>query len=366
MVPLIHLTLCMMQSNQLESASCLPPLSREQVIRAVERRGPSRVPMVFAHWWGEGLREQYGERLDPLKRYPEDAAVLWLPKFDPAKMDLSWDLASDEGGLDSRVVLDDWAKLDEFIEKLPAPEEDPRFEDLAREAERIRREDRYLLVGWWRLFFETGWGLRGMEDLLIDYYEDAEELHRLHEALLDQFTRTVVKAHEVLQPDGFWTSDDIGHQTQPMMSREVFDRILKPFYRKIGSLLQQQKMHWWFHSCGNVEALFPSLIEAGVTVFHPVQKHTMREEQVVATHGGSLVFLAGFDVQQTLREATPEGVRKEVRFLIDTFDRPEGGMAIAAGNGIVAGTPIENIEAFLDEAYHYGKAHREAFSTGKP
>jgi hypothetical protein len=33
-------------------------------------------------------------------------------------------------------------------------------------------------------------------------------------------------------------------------------------------------------------------------------------------------------------------------------------MCIAAGNGIVAGTPFENIEAFLDEALVYGTAHR--------
>jgi len=33
-------------------------------------------------------------------------------------------------------------------------------------------------------------------------------------------------------------------------------------------------------------------------------------------------------------------------------------MCIAAGNGIVAGTPFENIEAYLDEAVKYGSEHR--------
>jgi hypothetical protein len=48
-------------------------------------------------------------------------------------------------------------------------------------------------------------------------------------------------------------------------------------------------------------------------------------------------------------------VREEVRFLIDTFDRPDGGMCIAAGNGIVGGTPFENIAAFLDECLAKGE-----------
>ncbi len=63
----------------------------------------------------------------------------------------------------------------------------------------------------------------------------------------------------------------------------------------------------------------------------------------------------------TLQEMDPEGIHAEVRFLIDTFDRPDSGMAIAAGNGIVSGTPFENIDAFLDEALTYGAAHRKTF-----
>jgi len=37
-------------------------------------------------------------------------------------------------------------------------------------------------------------------------------------------------------------------------------------------------------------------------------------------------------------------------------------MYIAAGNGIVAGTPFENIAAFLDEAERYGAEHRKKFT----
>jgi uroporphyrinogen decarboxylase len=67
-------------------------------------------------------------------------------------------------------------------------------------------------------------------------------------------------------------------------------------------------------------------------------------------------FLAGLDVQQVLPNGTPEEVRAEVRFLIDTFDRPEGGMCIAAGNGP---TPLENIEAFLEEVHFELKRAKE-------
>jgi uroporphyrinogen decarboxylase len=338
------------------------PLSRAEVIKAVERKNPSRVPLVRAYWVGEGLEEQYGARLDEFQRYPEDVVQLWVDhpvRFE--QMDLSWALPPEEGAHDNRPVLDDWAKLDEFIAKLPDPETDERFEELPAQAEAARAADRYITFGWWRLFFEFPWKIRGMTNLLMDYYTYPEEIHRLHDALCTVYEGYLRRAIREFHPDGFWTSDDLGHQKQPFMRPSTFHEFLFPYYQRIGALLKANNLHWWLHSCGNNTPLLDDLIEAGVTVFHPVQKGTMNEIAVAHAYGNRLTFLAGMDVQHILQEATPEGVRSEVRFLIDTFDRPDGGMCIAAGNGIVAGTPFENIEAFLDEAVNYGTAHRANF-----
>jgi len=333
------------------------PLLRGEVIKAIERNYPCRIPMIQAKWWGEGLVEQYGDRLEALDRYPQDAEFLWIDPLDYDKMGLSWYLELN-GAHDSRIVLDDWAKLDEFIEKMPDPEKDPQLQALIPLAEKAHREDRYLLFSWWRLFFERPWGIRGMTNLLLDYHLEAENIHRLYAALCDLYIRYLEVAVREFNPDGFWTSDDLGHQTQLFMKQETFREFLKPYYLRLGNWLKVNDLHWWLHSCGNNTEILPDLIEAGVDVFHPVQKGTMDEVSVARQFGDKITFLAGFDVQHILQEATPEEVRAEVRWLVDTFDRPEGGMCIAAGNGIVKGTPFDNIEAFLDEAVRYGGEHR--------
>ena len=336
----------------------IEPMARQDVINAVERKYPSRIPLVRAKWWGEGLWEQHGKHLNALERYPEDVVWLFLDNpVNPGRMNLSWQWRAG-GAHDSACVLDDWAKLDEFIAKLPRPENDPAFAALLETASTAHSQDRYTLFGWWNLFFERPWGLRGMENLMCDYYAEPDNIHRLHSALCETYCSYISLAFRQLKPDGFWASDDLGHQTGPMMNPEVFHDLLFPYYRRVGSALRECNMHFWLHSCGDNTPLMPDLIDAGVTVFHPVQKHTMDEGRVAAEFGDRLTFLAGIDVQHTLQEKTPDGVREEVRFLIDTFDRTDGGMCLAAGNGIVAGTPIENIEAFLDEAILYGRAHR--------
>ncbi len=158
--------------------------------------------------------------------------------------------------------------------------------------------------------------------------------------------RTLQRAIRELQPDGFLTSDDLGHQHQLFMNPKTFREFLKPYYQRIGNILQRSGIHWWLHSCGNNTAILGDLADVGVNVFHPVQKGTMDEAAVAGEFGDRLTFLAGFDVQHVLQEASPVEVRAEVRYLIDTYDRPEGGMCIAAGNGIVSGTHMKILRHF--------------------
>jgi uroporphyrinogen decarboxylase len=338
-----------------------PRLSREEVIKAVERKRPARIPLVFARWWGAGLEDQYGARLKELERYPEDMEMVWLAPIDPTKMGLSWKLP-ERGGYNERCILDDWAKLDEFVAKLPNPDTDPDFERLLSEAQRIHAEGTYLMFGWWSLLFEWPWNLRGMQNLMVDYYVAPEQVHKMQNALCEHYSRYIRRALREFHPDGFWTSDDLGHQTQLMMNPAVFREFIKPYYARVGALLRAQGVHWWLHSCGNNTEILGDLAEVGVSVLHPIQKHTMNEAAVVREYGDRLTFLAGIDVQHALQEKDPQGVREEVRFMIDTFDQPGGGMCIAAGNGIVSGIPFENIEAFLDEALVYGEKHRQRFA----
>jgi uroporphyrinogen decarboxylase len=339
------------------------PLPKEEVIKAVTRKGPSRIPLVLAHWWGEGLADQYGKALEQFNRYPEDAGLVLDPLFlDPKTLNLPWWSVAAGRAHDNNPVIDDWSRLDDIIEHMPDPERDPGFDKLVEKAELFRRRGIYVLYGFWRLFFERPWLYRGMENLMADYYLDPEPVHRFHSALCDCYLKYLGRAVRDLKPDGFFTSDDLGSQRASMMSPDSFRAMIKPYYKRIGAFLAEHGLHWWLHSCGNNTLLMDDLIDSGVGIFHPVQKGTMDEKSVASDFGGRISFLAGIDVQHTLQEKNPDGVREEVRFLIDTFDRPEGGLCLAAGNGIVRGTPINNISAFLDEALRYGAEHRAALN----
>lgn len=125
-----------------------PVLGRDEVVRAVERKGPGPVPTFACTWWGEGLTEQYGPRLDDLaERYPDDVVMVPPPLPDWEEFPYSWKAGrSDEvRGHDAAAILPDWRHLDEFIEASPAVASLDWSAHVARA--RAARADGGLIVG---------------------------------------------------------------------------------------------------------------------------------------------------------------------------------------------------------------------------
>jgi uroporphyrinogen decarboxylase len=338
------------------------PMTREEVIKVIERRGGSRIPLVLHKWWGNELVETLGPELEEMaKDYPEDIFCAWYqePGYEVSsnsnksyrlgyKDDYSCFEKHSIGG--SVVLLPDWEELDQFIDNYPNPNEAGNFDEVEKQL--ASAGGRYKLGCFWRLYHERFWTIRGMENLMMDYYDNMEGLRTIGEKVLE-FYKVIVDRYKALGFDGIFTSDDLGHQTGPMMSPKIFQELYHPLYKQFISYVHSKGMHVFLHSCGDNTKLMEYLIDAGLDVFHPVQKGCMDEKETAKRFGGRISFLAGVDVQHLLPEASVEEVRKGVRELIDNLQRPDGGLLLAMGNGIMPGTPLENIEAAFREMAMY-------------
>jgi len=338
------------------------PLTREEVINAIERKGGSKIPVVFHKWWGTGLEEKIGSKLNAMAdQYPEDIFCAWYqePGYDVSvnknksyRLGYKDNYSSQEKHSigESVVLLPDWSELDNFLEDFPDPNEPGNFDEV--EAQLQFAGGRYKLGCWWRFLHERFWTIRGMENLMMDYYDNMDELKILGQKVLE-FSKVIVDKYKALGFDGIFTSDDLGHQTGPMMSPAIFKELYFPLYKDFISYVHSQGMHVFLHSCGDNTKLMEYLIEAGLDVFHPVQSGCMDELETAKNYGDRISFLAGVDVQHLLPEGTTEEVQNGVRNLIDTFYNPSGGLLLAMGNGIMPGVPLENIEAALQEMTLY-------------
>ena len=203
-------------------------LTREEVRAAIRFEGPPRPPRAFTKWWGEGLGEQYGNQLSRFDRYEEDVVVVPFPcpAFTPRPDGFYWRLpepgAAGNRGLDARAALPDWEDLPALLETLPDTDAPGLFDDAARAAERAHREGKYVLIHHWSLMYERIWNFRGMETLMMDYYDYPDEVHALHRANAEVEMKLFERAMREVKPDGYMISDDLGTQKSLMMSPFCF------------------------------------------------------------------------------------------------------------------------------------------------
>ena len=346
------------------------PLTRDQVTAVIEGRATNaqvpRVP-VLIHFWLLSP-DEFGDRMPAiraiLERYPMDAQIVPLrmpglyagPPGHPSYRWFPWQdpFAGASVALDERVNLASWDQFDRVLTSFP----DPLCPWLLQDAR--PGDGRYRLGYWWYWLFERHWSWRGMVGALTDYVDHPAEVHRLFRALTDFYKVILERGRREGGLDGVMISDDLGTQKAPFFSLRIFNTFFRPYYAELIEHAHSLGLHLWLHACGNITPFLPSLVDLGIDVIHPIQKHAMDYAAVAQRYGDRVSFWAGVDLQQVIPWGTPAEVRAEVRQLIDSFHRPEGRLLLAASNAIHADCSDASLEAMLDEAIRYGLQKRQA------
>ena len=336
-------------------------LTRAEMRQVIEGRGQaSRVPMMVHFWVNPGaFGEREAEVRGILDAYPEDFQALWFkipamydaPADDPGYRWCYHDEDKKTQALDNAGFIGEWEDdLAPTLRDFPNPD----YPGLTS-AGSAPDDGHYRLGCWWYFYFERFWSVRGMENALTDFYEYPDEVHALFSRLTDFYLRMVERGRNEMGLDGIFTSDDLGTQTSTFFSPAIFDEFFAPYYKKVIDRVHELGMHFWLHTCGNIEAFLPRFIDLGIDVLHPIQKYTMDEKHIAKTYGSDISIWSGFDVQRIIPYGTPEDVRREVRYLIDTYRRPDGRFMLTLGNGATPDTPLDSLRALLDEVYTYGQ-----------
>lgn len=151
---------------------------------------------------------------------------------------------------------------------------------------------------------------------------------------------------------------DFGTQDTQFCSRETFDGLYAPYYRRMNSWIHDHTSWKTFkHSCGAIAPLIPGLINAGFDIINPVQLSAagMDAAELKRTYGDKIVFWGGgVDTQKTLPFGTPEDVHRQVLSRCKTLAR-RGGFVFNQIHNVQPGTPIENVVAMVEAVHEYNR-----------
>jgi hypothetical protein len=315
--------------------------ARERVEKAITFQNPDRAPV---HCPSLGVSDLHWVRYG--------VADGWLPSV-PGEDEWGcvWDLSTGDMGQPKGYPLanGDDGSMGQWV-KFPAPDAPGRFAMLNEQLKCAG--DRFVLADCTFTLFERMCALRGMSNLLQDFYLAPDKVHELADRVLEVqmgFVRGYAR-HGGHRIDGVALTDDWGLQDRPFVSLEIFRQFFKPRYERLFNFIHSAGWHVWFHTCGRVNDLLEEFIEIGCDVLDVEQPHALGIEEISRRYAGRVCFAATCDIQRTLPLKTPDEVREEARLLLRSWGTPSGGfIGVEYDAPEHIAIPAENLRAMGEE-----------------
>ena len=197
-------------------------------------------------------------------------------------------------------------------------------------------------------------GIRGVEEWYISTLIREDFVKEIFDRQTDIAIENLKLLHSVIgnKIDVVFTcGTDFGTQNSTFCSPETYDRVWKPYYRKVNDWIHLNTSWKTFkHSCGAVEPLLTNIIESGFDIINPVQINAsgMDSRKLKKNYGDKLVFWGGgVDTQGAFAFGTPSQVKEQVRTQCEILNNG-GGFVFNTVHNIQANVPFANVIAMLE------------------
>jgi uroporphyrinogen decarboxylase len=143
-----------------------------------------------------------------------------------------------------------------------------------------------------------------------------------------------------------------GNVPNGMVGKRNYDRYILPFEKKYIDFVQQQGTPAMYHNCGQVMALVESYKALGVKVVEPFAPAPLGDAdlaRVKETVAGDYVILSGIDQVNVLQNGSVDDVKRATEQALK-IGKPGGKFILQPADFLEYGTPIENVEAYIQTA----------------
>ncbi len=342
--------------------------SRERVVRSLYREPVDRVPINYLANAAIDRRLKESFKLAPdadeallqaLKvdirelHLPYIGEVLHQPKVD-RQVDPQWGIVSrwvehEHGGY--------WDYCDFPLQDLDIEQVDswpmPSADDFDYNALREQAS------GWKGLalcFGNPGLGdilnttgmLCSMESVYIALAEENEAWLHLVDRRLEIQLAQMERSLETLQGriDFIWMGEDLGTQLGPLISKEMFRKVIRPRHQRFIDLADAYNVPVMIHSCGSSSWAFDDFIEMGIVAVDTLQPEAalMEPGYLKANFGDRLAFHGGFSTAAAVVSGSTEDVLKELKDLLAIM-MENGGYLFAPTHLLQDNSKLENVLA---------------------
>ncbi len=189
-----------------------------------------------------------------------------------------------------------------------------------------------------------------MEETMINFYEEPEEVHDLIKYLTEWELEAARETCDHIHPDAVFHHDDWGSQKSTFFSPDMFEEFFLDAYKSIYGYYKERGVEVVVHHSDSYGAtLIPTMIEMGIDIWQGVMR-TNDIKACIDQYGGKISFMGGVDSALVDHPGwTMEEVEKEVRYACETFGADKKFFIPCASQGGAMSTFPGVYEAVSDE-----------------
>lgn len=243
-----------------------------------------RLPLLeWAEWWDrtidrwheEGLPPELTDRYDICRHFNLDVYQQdWFPVRGSA---------CPQPGSHGAGILSSMKEYEAILEHLyPLP-----AVNVERWTKWAAQQERGDVVLWFSVdgYFWFARTLLGIEKHLYAFYDQPELLHRINSDLTEWILKVIEEVCSICTPDFMTFGEDMSYNHGPMISKELFDEFMKPYYARVIPKLKECGIipivdsdgdisvpAYWFEEVG-LDGILPLERQAGVDIAKLRKEH---------------------------------------------------------------------------------------------
>lgn len=323
--------------------------TRERFLAVMNFQPVDRLPvMEWAGWWNKTIERWQseglptGDRYEIMRYFNLDLHYQGgIPVIGPECP------APERHGAPLVSTIDEYLNLKKFIY--------PANSHLRHPWERWAVEQHSGTAAVWLTlegFFWTPRQLLGIENHFYTYFDQPELIHLICTDLLDFHLRTLHELFRVCTPDFMTFAEDMSYNRGPMVSENIFDEFIRPYYKKITPLLQEHGVKVIVDSDGEINKITDWFEGCGVDGFLPLERQAGTDIAQLRIAHPNNIYIGAFDKMVMNRGEV--AMRTEFERLMPVAK--QGGFIIACDHQTPPGVSLQDYQLYLKLFNEYARS----------
>ncbi|MFC1582467.1 uroporphyrinogen decarboxylase family protein [Planctomycetota bacterium] len=201
-------------------------------------------------------------------------------------------------------------------------------------------------VYWLQLdgFFWFPRAMLGIERHLMTFYDDPELMHRMNEDILAYNLRILDIVCEKAVPDLVTVSEDMSYNHGPMLSEDMFNEFIAPYYRRLVPAFQEKGIHVFIDSDGDITPLIPWLQKIGVEGIVPLERMAGVDVNAIRAEHSQWKMIGAYD--KTVMHKGEDAIRNEFERLLPVMR--SGGFIPSVDHQTPPGVSLDQYRQYLE------------------